>query len=356
MKRDVYGKFYSPVKCLSYGRRLIFSVGSRSIGKSTGWAIHLLREYLEKGRQWIYVRRTQDETDLTAPHYFDNAAQILRQYGYEIGELTYAGGEYAINGEPCGYAIPLSLQQKYKSGNYSKVWYIIYDEFMIAPGSAARYLGGRQKSSAEVDAMAGLYQTVDRGIGEAFRDEVTVISIGNAGSFFNPFFVHYGIDRLLRPDTKYLAPKGEKYVVELTSENEATEGIKGSLGYYMSTERGKAYAYENKYADLDGGEFLSRDPEGRRLPVCNLIYEGNKYGVYAYTREGFIYVCHKYADGRQDIALTTADHRPNYLLIGRWHGHPITAELKRMYDLGSIRFQDAKCKLALDFYFKYDII
>lgn len=354
--KDIYGKFYNPERSLSYCRPLIFSIGSRSIGKSTGWAIHLLREFLKYGRQWIYCRRTKDETDLTAPNYFDNALTILKSNGYQIGKVEYKGGEYYVDDKLAGFAIPLSLQQKYKSSNYSGVWYILYDEFMIAPGSGARYIGGRTAASAEVDAMSSLYQTVDRGVGQAARNETKIVFLGNAGTFFNPFFIAYGIDRLLRPDTKYLCPKRGIYVVELTSETEATKEIKESIGYAMSSEKTRAYAYENKYADIGDDAFIARAPEGRRLPVCNLIYEGQAYGVYSYTEQGFLYVCHKACDGRPDLALTTADHKPNYLLINRWHGHPMTNELKQMYDLGYIRFSDHKCKLVLDFYLKYDII
>ena len=139
---DLYGIFYNPTKLLSYGRVLNFSIGSRSIGKSTGFAIMMLKDYIEKGRQFIYVRRTQDETQLTAPSYFDNAVDIMKSKGFDIQDFYYKGGEYYLNGELCGYAIPLSLQQKYKSSNYSSVWWILYDEFMIMPGSTARYIGG----------------------------------------------------------------------------------------------------------------------------------------------------------------------------------------------------------------------
>ena len=70
-KKDVYGKFYNPTRLLSYNKVLNFSIGSRSIGKSTGFAIFLLREFIEHGRQFIYCRRTMDETQLTAPTYFE---------------------------------------------------------------------------------------------------------------------------------------------------------------------------------------------------------------------------------------------------------------------------------------------
>lgn len=354
-KRDIFGKFYNPTKLLSYNKVLNFSIGSRSIGKSTGFALYLLREFIENGRQFIYCRRTMDETQLTAPTYFDNAVDILKSHGYNIESCVYQGGQYMVDGALAGYAIPLSLQQKYKSSNYSDVWYILYDEFMIMPGSQSRYIGGSTNASAEVEAMTSLFQTVDRGVGRAFRNETKIIFVGNAGTFFNPFFINYGIDRYLRPDTKYLAPKNDMYVVELTSETEATKEIMSSNGFKISTERTKSYAYGNQFADLKGDQFIDKNPIGIHTPLCNLIYEGNTYGVFAYFDSGYIYITHKKADGRPNISLTTADHRPNYLMMRTWHGHPITKRIKEMYDCGSIRFYDFKCKMTIDFYLAYDV-
>lgn len=351
---DIYGKFYNPNKILSYGRVLNFSQGSRSIGKSTGWALHLILDWLKNKHMFVYVRRTEDETQLTAPTYFDNAVDILRSCGYEIGKFTYNGGRYYCDGELCGYAVPLSLQQKYKSSNYSAVWWILYDEFMIAPGASNSYLGGRTNAMQEVDAMTSLYQTIDRGIGQAYRNETRIIFLGNAGTYFNPFYISYGIDKYLRPDTRYLAPKGEIYVVEMTTETEATKAIKESYGYKMSTDRTKAYAYDNKFADVSDSDFISKEPKGQRFPLCTYIYEGASYGVYIYEQLGFIYISHEPAKGRLEMALTTADHKPNYLLMRNWHTHPVTKLIKDMYDKGCIRFADHKCKMILDFYLKYD--
>lgn len=356
---NIYGIFYNPTKILSYGRVLNFSQGSRSIGKSTGFAIMLLLEWIKNKHMWIYTRRTEDETHLTAPTYFDNAVNILNSHGYNV-KVVYNGGRYYCNDVLCGYAIPLSLQQKYKSSNYSAVWWILYDEFMRMPGGSSNYLGGKTNSMAEVEAMTSLYQTVDRDVGRSFRNETRIIFVGNAGSFFNPFYINYGIDRLLRPDTKYLAPKSTEakpclYVVEMTGETEATAEIRRSNGYLMSTEKTKAYAYENQFADLLGGdEFILKTPKGRRDPLCNLIYEGETYGVYMYEKEGYIYISHEGIPGRVELSLTTEDHKPNYLLMHNWRGHPITQTIKLMYDRGALRFADHKCKLVIDFYLKYD--
>ena len=354
-KRDVYGKFYNPTKLLSYNKVLNFSIGSRSIGKSTGFAILLLREFIEHGRQFIYCRRTMDETQLTAPTYFDNAFNILKGMGYDLKTIQYSGGHYIVNDKTAGYAIPLSLQQKYKSSNYSDVWYILYDEFMIMPGSQSRYIGGSSNASAEVEAMTSLYQTVDRGIGKAFRNECRIIFVGNAGTFFNPFFINYGIDKYLRPDTKYLAPKGEIYVVEFTRQTEATKEIQKSNGYLMSTEKTRSYAYDNDFADLTGDDFIEKDPKGRSTQMFNFIYDNKTYGVRQYPDAGYIYISEKECEGRPVLSLTTSDHKPNYLMMKNWHAHPYTKLLKEMYDRGSIRFYSYKCKMVVDFYLGYDV-
>lgn len=353
---DIYGKFYNPTHIDSYNRIYNFSIGSRSIGKSTGWALRLLSNYMKTGEQFIYVRRTKDELDETAPSYFDNAVNILLDADYKIDKFNYKGRKYYVNDKVCGFAIPLSLQRKYKSADYSKVKYILYDEFMVMPWDTGSYIGGKTNVLAEVDAMASLYQTVDRCRGSAARNEVKVIFIGNAGTFFNPFFIHFEIDKYLRPDTKYLAPKNADYVLEFTTETEATKDIKNSNGYKISTNKTRDYAYNNKFADIANDAFILRKPEGRRIPLCNLIYDGKKYGVFSYPDAGYIYVNHEDMRGAvPEIAITTNDHRPNYLMMKTWHGSEITKLIKGMYDFGSIRFADYKCKMVIDFYLAYDV-
>lgn len=353
---DLYGKFYNPNKILSYGRVYNYSIGSRTIGKSTGFALKLAEDFLKYKKMFIYVRRTKDELEETAPTYFDTAIDILRDHGYKINDYYYRGKEYYINGEIAGFAIPLGLQQKYKSRcDFGNVWWILYDEFMIDIGSRTTYLGGSTNSMLEVDAMSSLLQTVDRCKGRAARNECRVICVGNAGTFFNPFFIKEGIDKLLRPDTKYLAPKNKMYVLEKTNETEATKDIKESNAYKTSRQAVIDYAYNNKFADLTGDKFIIKKPVGPRYPLFNFIFEGETYGVFSYDFSGYVYICHEKADGRQTIALNTSDHGPNYLMIKTWHGHPATKLLKEMYDKGCVRFNDHKCKMVLDFYLRYDV-
>ena len=96
MNEAIFGKFYSPTKALSYHRPWILSIGTRSIGKSTGWLIKAIGNWCETGQKFIYVRRTDDEIKITAKTACNNAVDILHQNGYNICSIEARnGGFYA---------------------------------------------------------------------------------------------------------------------------------------------------------------------------------------------------------------------------------------------------------------------
>lgn len=350
MPDPIYGPFYSPEKVKSYGRNYMFCIASRSTGKTTGWGIDTLLDFLKNGRQWIYTRRTKDELDVTKRSYFTNAAALIQEEKNLECEVKFDKGVYKVNGKTAGYAVPLNLQHKFKSTPYDGVGRIIYDEFMVSPGSS-RYM------KQEATVYSYLYQTVARGQHKSYREDVLAIFLGNAGTYYNPFFIEYQVDRYLRPETKYLAPKGVDWVVEQLDGVEATKDFENSVVYRMSPEASKKYAFNNKYADMLGSSaFIEKTPSGDRTPLVTLQYDGESYAVYAFMKKGYLWITHGTCEGRPVIALNAEDHRPNYLLITQWHGHYITKMIKDMYEKSFIRFRDRKCKMALDFYLKYDII
>ena len=109
--------WFSIIPALSYGKYLNMIVGPRYTGKSVGTAIYVLYDYLKNGHKFMYVRRTKDTLELTAVDWFTSAVEILKDNGYEI-EFSYDAKNYYLNGEHCGYALPLNAQQKVKGKNY----------------------------------------------------------------------------------------------------------------------------------------------------------------------------------------------------------------------------------------------
>lgn len=350
---ELFGNHYNPLKALAYGKEAIFSVGTRGIGKSTGWPIYFLWHHLRHGSTFCYVRRTADELDLTAPTYLNNAEQIMKRGGYEFPPIVYKKRRYWMGDKLIGYAVPLSTQTKFKSIVFENCYWILYDEFMAGEGGS-RYLGGRAKPMTEVKNMELLFQTIDRGIDNPFANKLTAIFIGNADTLYNPFFVAHGADKFIRPDTKYLAPKDAAYVYENTDMVEATKDYKDSRAYRFSVLT-RGYSYANEFQDVGSSEFIEKAPEGSRIAMFNFAYDGKEYGVYNYGRKGFLYITDRPIEGRQTFALTNADHRPNLLLIRQWHGNQATTLVKEMYDMGRIKFKNMKCKMMLDFYVKYDV-
>ena len=345
--------WFSLTPCLNYNRHMMIITGQRSTGKSTGTAIYLLMDWLENKHGWIYTRRTKDETDLTCSTWFDNAADILRQNGYEC-EVEYKGGEYYVNGELAGWAIPLSQQQKRKGDNLSLAWWIIYDEFISFDG---RYLGTSADPIKEYRSLMSLFQTADRGIGKAFRNEIRIIALGNNDSYYNPLYMALGVDKYIKTDTHFLAPKNEEWMVMQLREDDDTQAkeYKNSIGYKLSDERTREYAYENLSKEATAAtNFIikSNDP---MAPLCNVIYEGYQMGIHINNRKGYLYVSPKRANTTLEFALTTEDHKPNYTLCLRTGNEGPLPMFRRMYELGQVRFENQKCKYCLDNYLRFTV-
>ena len=348
--------WFSLRKPLSYGRHFIAITGKRSTGKSTGTSLYILMNYLETGKGWIYTRRTKDEMDVTAPTWFDNAVEILNSYITDKADkikVEYQGGTYYVNGIEAGIAIPLSLQQKYKSTNLSFADFIIYDEFIAFEGTG--YLGGATNPLKEFRAILSLFQSTDRTVGKAFRNEVVIIALGNNDSLFNPLYMGLGVDKFIRTDTHFLAPKGEEWVVmQMKAEDaEEAEAYKNSVGYKLSDERTRDYAYENLSKEETAKTTFVQKITTPLKQLCNLHFDGYDMIMSVNYREGFVYISRGHVEGMPDYALTVADHRPNYTLTLHGGNQGYLGLLRQMYDTGAIRFENLKCKFCIDNFFKF---
>lgn len=349
----IFGKFYSPERVLSYGRPWIFSVGSRSIGKSTGFAIYMLDRYLKKGDKFIYVRRTEDEVMNTCRSFFASAVIIMKDNGREISDFKYDRGDYYImrkeggEWEQCGTCVPLSQEQKYKSTNFPDYKVILYDEFISRDPN--RYLGSQKNPLFEYDCAMSLYQTVDRGIGQSFQNETIFIFTANNSSYYNPIFMALGIDEYIRTDTKICAPKGKLWIVEQTVSVEGTKDIKNSYGYQLSDEKNRNYAYENVGFDAKMN-FVERINKPMRA-LMNIKYNGHRMGVYSVEEDGIVYVCNRVNPG-VTLALTAGDQdKVNYLMATQYRQTYFMQMLHDAYYRGLVRFETNKCRYEVANYF-----
>lgn len=359
---ELFGDFYSPEHLLSYGRPWMISVGSRSIGKSTGWMIWLIYDYLKNGNKFIYIRRTDDEVKKTAPSACDSAWYILRDNGYPVFSIIAKQGKFWLmrqdpeDGEPVeeemGMYFSLSQAYKYKSANFGANHYnnILYDEFINI--DSTKYLGTKTNPTYEYDRALELYQTVDRGVGRPFRNETKFIFIANLATYYNPIFMGLGIDEYLRTDTKNLAPKGKQWALEQSKKVKATEEIKQSYAYQLSNERNADYAYDNIAFD-EKVNFVKKINDPMKPLFC-LKWNSTVIGVYYWEKEQYVYLSTKHPP-LTAIALTAdAQDKINYQLALKPYDALQIQQLKALYMRGRIICETRKIRYIITNYFMYN--
>ena len=357
MSKDIYGEFYSPIKLISTNKPYLFSLGVRSSGKSTGWLIHLLREFMRDGKQFIYLRRDKEELDATAEHAFDNAVLIYNSYYKDndkggkfpqIESFEYRKQTYTINGNVAGYGMSLSTQQKAKSLPLSGVWWILYDEFLISK-AGGRYLGGKDNLFKECEALMSLFITVDRGISKPFRNELRCVCIGNNETYMSPIFMRMGIDKYLTKESKFINPKDTGWALEQTFAVNALKDSKQSNAYLLSSDYNRQYSFGGGVFD----ETFIGKPDCAIYPMCNVKYNDNMYGL-AQTADGGMFVSCKPYNVSVTLALTGPDHAPNYQLCKEWRNSYFLVSLRDSIQRGRIWYETQRCKYAIETFYAYD--
>ena len=106
---------------------------------------------------------------------------------------------------------------------------------------------------------------------------------------------------------------------------------------------------------LDNNTFIEK-LEGNSKYYCTLAAHGKKYGVYEYTEQGLFYISEKYDKNNPNVfALTTEDHKPNYIMIYRNSQNGLFMLLKFAFDNAMIRFQNGLCKAMFLEFMAYSI-
>ena len=184
--------YYDYRAVLSYHCPWNFVIGARGLGKTYGAKSLVIKDWVKRRWQFIYLRRTAVE-QRNKGTFFADIAEAFPDLEFRVNgnqaECHWADGRDDIprdSGEPkkvwhiMGYFIALSQAGQVKSVAYPKVRTIVYDE--IFPDNLS-YLGG------EVTALEEFYNTVDR-----WNDRVRLIMCSNAVSMANPYFAKFNIN------------------------------------------------------------------------------------------------------------------------------------------------------------------
>lgn len=179
--------YYSYNKVLSYNGVYNFIVGARGLGKTYGAKRKVIRDFLKRKDEFIYLRRYKSEVSGKSTFFTDiahefpdvefringNSAQVCHTPSIPDKEKRW---------ETMGYFVVLANAQSKKGVSYHNVKTIIYDEFIIEKGHL-QYLPNESR------VFNDFYSTVDR-----WKDKTKVLFLANALTIMNPYFLEYRIE------------------------------------------------------------------------------------------------------------------------------------------------------------------
>ena len=322
MDKNIY---YNYDRIISYNALLNVLIGSRGVGKTYGATKLVIKDFLKKKRQFIYLRRYKTELSKSMKKFF---TEIIKNEEFPNHTFEVHGNTFLINEEVAGYGVTLSTAQQLKSSNFSDVYYIIFDEFLIESGQGY-YL------KDEVLAFLGLLETVGR-----MRD-IKVFMLANAVTEVNPYFMFFDLALPYNNDIK-LFKDGMILLQYLQNEAYIQAKKQTKFGRLVAGTEYEDYAIDNKFTD-DNRVFIEKKT-GQSKFSFSFIYKDIRLGVWIDYDNGKIYVSNDFIENGFVFATTTADHSPNTLLYSIAKKYNCWNSFIENYKLGNVYFESVKIK------------
>ena len=178
--------YYDYSKILSYNAFINFLIGERGVGKTYGASKFVIKQFINKGEEFVYIRRYKSELSKAVPEFFKS---IIANDEFPNHKLATKGNKFIIDDTVAGYSFSLSTAQSLKSTNFPKVKNIIFDEFIIEEGQN-HYIKN------EVENFLGMLESIAR------TKDVRVFMLANAVTITNPYFIYFDITLPYNTDIK----------------------------------------------------------------------------------------------------------------------------------------------------------
>lgn len=231
-----------------------FILGARGLGKTYGAKRKAIRDFRDKGNQFIYLRRYNTELKSVKTTFIADIAHEFPELQFRLqGEELQArrtGADDKRAWETMCYFVALSKSQQKKSVSYPLVKTIIFDEFIIDRG-VIHYMAN------EVKAFNDFYSTVDR-----YKDKTRVIFLANSVSIMNPYFIEWDLapkrnDEWITKFNGFMVchfPKAEAFVGEV---------FETRFGQFIQNSEYADYAVGSEFSDNSDTLLRQKTPEAR---------------------------------------------------------------------------------------------
>ena len=338
MKDNIY---YNYQRVLSYNALMTYIIGERGVGKSYGAKEFVADRFINKGKQFVYLRRYKTELKEAMmkkghPIFFEQIVYNedgTKNKKYENHKLTNKNDTMYIDDKLCGFAMPLSIANILKSSTYNNVDTIIFDEFIIDKG-CYHYLQN------EVEQLLDVIETVGR-----LRD-IRIIFLGNAISITNPYFTYFNLSLPYNSDiiVSKKDNKGNPLIIVNYIKNLKYREVKKQSRFGQlidGTEYGK-YAIDNEFL-RDSKSFIRKKSKTSKFYFI-LVINGKHYGVWCDYKDGLMFISNDYDPNCPVIfSINPDDHNENTLLI-RCRTSPFFKSIVEHFRLARLCFENQQIK------------
>ena len=326
-KKDI---FWKPDRLFSFPFLLGFVIGERGVGKSYSLKHYCLKRFIEKGEQFIYLRRYKKELDAALATYFDDFYNngVFEEYDFKVKKGNVIT-TFTCNGKVCGYAVPLSTSNILKSTSFPKVKTILFDEFMLDNAGTYHYLKNEPTMALDV------FETVFR------LREGKMIYVGNATSIYaNPHLAYFNIE--LPYNSEYKSYKDGtivvNYIKNLKYREEKRKTKFGSL--IDGTDYGR-YCIDN-LSLRDNENFIAKKPANSTFYGV-IIVNGLYLGIWS-GNDGYLYLSEKFDPNTLHKFVFDYNDHTEQTIFTSARRNMYLGMCVRGYKQGWLRFENQKVK------------
>ncbi len=232
--------WYNYDRINSYNATLNFILTNRGFGKTFGAKCNVIKKFIKKGEQFVYVRRYK--TELNDIHKFFDSPDLRKKFKTHTFEVK--GKTFYIDGKIAGYAIALSTSQKLKSVDYPFVTTIIFDEFINT--SPVNSLKG------ESGLLFNLIETINRNRELEDKEAVKVVLLSNSNTIDDDIIRVLSLgDQIqqMKTNNEHLYIDSERGIYLSLLENKTVKDMKLKTKLYKLTKGTSFYdmAIENEF-------------------------------------------------------------------------------------------------------------
>lgn len=319
-------------KSLSYNCLFNFIVGARGVGKSYGAKNFAIKNYINKGEQFVYVRRFEDELKPVLPKFFDDIKDK-----YPSHEFKVKSKEFKIDDEVAGFGIALTTAKKLKSNPFPNVSLIIFDEFILDKGYQ-HYIPD------EVTNFLELYLTIAR------TRDVRVYFLSNALSVTNPYFMYFGLQL---PYMKNISAKNDILIEMVVADEYAQKAKETRFGKLIEGTQYADYAIDNAFL-RDNNDFIAKKTAKSRI-LFIMRYRETDFGVWFDSEQSLMFISYDIDPNcKERYSATLADHKPNFALL-KGNRRSLFQVLLRYYKNGAVFFESMNIKNTMIDLFKLTV-